>query len=99
MMTIIVTDNPSIRIFVENKITFKVKTGYYLKILTSDAMKLIRITKNKITKDENVDNVPYLKITEVVLVYWNIVNHDYQVNSRVFYTLAFDKSLGKLLDI
>ena len=99
MMTIIVTDNPSIRIFVENKIIFKVKTGYYLKILTSDAMKLIRITKNKITKDENVDNVPYLKITEVVLVYWNIVNHDYQVNSRVFYTLAFDKSLGKLLDI
>ena len=88
MMTIIVTDNPTIRIFVENKITFKVKTGYYLKILTSDAMILIRITKNKITKDENVDNVPYLKITEVVLVYWNIVNHDYQLNSRVFYTFA-----------
>ena len=88
MMTIIVTDNPPIRIFVENKITFKVKTGYYLKILTSDAMILVRITKNKITKDENVDNVPYLKITEVVLVYWNIVNHDYQLNSRVFYTFA-----------
>lgn len=51
-------------------------------------MILIRITKNKITKDENVDNVPYLKITEVVLVYWNIVNHDYQLNSRVFYTFA-----------
>ena len=31
-----VTDNPSIRIYIndiENRITFKVKTGYYLKLL------------------------------------------------------------------
>ena len=33
------TDNPSIRIYVnkiENGITFKIKTGYYLELLTSE---------------------------------------------------------------
>ena len=35
------------------------------------------------TKDENGENVPQLEITEVVLVYCNIVNSDYQQDSRV----------------
>ena len=37
-------DNPSIRIYVnkiENRITFKIKTGYYLKLLTPETMKLL----------------------------------------------------------
>ena len=41
------TDNPSIRIYVnkiENRITFKIKTGYYLELLTPEAMKLLRST-------------------------------------------------------
>ena len=40
-------------------------------------MKLLRSTKIKITKNENGENVRYLKITEVVLHY-NIVNNNYQ---------------------
>ena len=40
-------------------------------------------TKNKITKNENDENVPNLEITEVVLVHCNIVNNDYQQDSRV----------------
>ena len=51
-----VTDNPSIRIYVnkiENRITFKIKTGYYLELLTPETMKLLGSTKSKITKDEN----------------------------------------------
>ena len=31
----------------ENKITFTIKTGYYLKLLTSDTMKLLGSTENK----------------------------------------------------
>ena len=57
---------------------FKVKTGYYLELLTSKTMKVIRSTKSKITKNENGKNVPYLEITEVVLVHCNIVNNNYQ---------------------
>ena len=41
-------------------------------------MKLLRITKNKITKDENGENVPHLEITAVVLADRNIVIKDYQ---------------------
>ena len=40
-----------------------------------------------------------LEITEVVLVHYNIVNNDYQQDSRVLYTFISNKSFGKLLDI
>ena len=38
-----VTDNPPIRIYInkiENKIAFKIKSGYYLEVLTLEMMKL-----------------------------------------------------------
>ena len=41
-------------------------------------MKLLGSTKNKITKDKNVENVPHLEIKKIVLVDCNIVNNDYQ---------------------
>ena len=41
----------------------------------------------------------HLKITEVVLIYCNIVNNDYQQDSRVLYTFVPNKSFGQLLDI
>ena len=51
-----VTDNPPIRIYVnrmENNITYKIKTGYYLEILTPETMKLLGRTKIKIPKNKN----------------------------------------------
>ena len=80
------TLNPPIRIYankIENRITFKIKTGYYLELLTPETMKLLGITKIKITKDENGENVPYLEITEVVLIHNNVFNNSYQQNSGV----------------
>ena len=62
-------------------------------------MKLRGSTKNKITKDENGENVPHLKITEVVSVHCNVVKNDYQEDSRVLYTFVPNKSFGKLLEI
>ena len=64
------TVNPSIRIYVcevENRISFKIKTGYYLKLLPPETMKLLGSTKIKITKSENGGNVSHLEITEVIL--------------------------------
>ena len=84
---------------IENRITFKIKTGYYLELLTPETMKLLGSTKSRITKDENGENVSHLEITEVVLIHYNIVNNDYQQNSRVLYTFVPNKSLGQLLDI
>ena len=62
-------------------------------------MKLLESTKNKITKDSNGENAPHFKITEVVLIYCNIVNNDYQQDSRVLYTFVPNKQFGSLLEI
>ena len=70
-----VTYNPPIRIYVnkiENRITFKIKTGYHLKHLAPETMKLLKITKSKITKNKNGENIPHLEIIEAVLVDSNI---------------------------
>ena len=96
------TDKPSIQIYVnkiENRITFKIKNGYSLELLTKETMKLLGSTKNKITKDKNGENVPHLEITEVVLVHCNIVNNDYKQDSRVLYAFVPSKPFGSLLDI
>ena len=62
-------------------------------------MKLLGITKSKITKDENAENVSHLEITKVVSIHCNIVNNDYQQDSRVLYTFVPNQSLRQLLDI
>ena len=62
-------------------------------------MKLIGSIKSKITKNENGKNVSSLEINEVVLVNCNVVNNNYQRNSRVLYTFVRNKSFGQLFDI
>ena len=62
-------------------------------------MKLSGSTKNQITKDKNCENVYNVEIAEVVLLYCNIVNKDYQQDLRVLYTFIPNKSFGKLLHI
>ena len=62
-------------------------------------MELLGSTKSKIKKDENSENVPYLKIAEVALIHCNIVNNNYQQNSRVMYAFVPNKSFGQLLNI
>ena len=62
--------NPPITIYVnriENRITFKIKSGYYLELLTPETMKLLRSTESKITKNKNGENVPHLEVAEL---YW-----------------------------
>ena len=96
------TGKPSIQIYVnkiKNRITFKIKKGCSLELLTKETMKLLGSTKNKITKDKNGENVPHREMTEVVLVHCNMVNNDYEHDSRVLYTFVPKKSFGSLLDI
>ena len=81
-------NNPSIRMYInriENRITFKNKNGYYLERLTPETMKLLGSTESKVTKDKNSENVPHLEVVELVLVYCNLVNNDYQQDSRILY--------------
>ena len=86
-----VADNPSTMIYVnkiENRITFKIKTGYYLEVLMPETMKLLGSTKSKLNKDKN---------GEVVLIYCNIVNNDYQHDSYI--EAWFTDQNSKLLEI
>ena len=62
-------------------------------------MKPLGSTKNKIAKDKNGENIPHLEIAEVVLVHCNVVNNDYQQDSRVLYTFVPSKPFGSLLEI
>ena len=70
----------------ENRITFKIKTRYYLKLLTPETMKLLGSNKINIIKEKNGKNMLNLEITEVILVHCSIVNNNYQQNSGVLYT-------------
>ena len=55
-------------------------------------MKLLRSTENKITEDKNGENV-------IVLIHYNVVNNDYEQDSRVLYTFVINKPFGNLLEI
>ena len=61
-----------------------------------ETMKLLASNKSKITKDENGENE---KITQAILFHCNILNNDYQQDSRVLYTFLLNKPFGQLLDI
>ena len=71
-------DNPTIIYInkIENKIMLKIEK------LTAKTMNLYGSTEKK-NKSNNGENVPHLEITEVVLVHCNILNNDYQLDSRV----------------
>ena len=64
---------------------FRIKTGYQIRLLIAESMKLPGSAKSKINKDQNSENVHDLEITEVVLVHCSIVNNNYQQDSRVLH--------------
>ena len=95
-------DKPSIQKCVnkiETRVTFKINDEYSLEFVTSETMKLLGIPENKITKDKDGENAPHLEITEIILVHCNIVNNDYQQDSRVLHTFVTNKPFGSLLEI
>ena len=55
--------------------------------------------KKLIDKTKNGENVPSLKVVEVVLVECNLVYNQYQQMSEVLYTFTLNKSYAYLLNI
>ena len=84
---------------VNNRIVFKIKSGYKLELLSKETMKLFGSTKNIIDSDKNSENVPRLENVEVVLAHYNLVNNSYQQYSRVLFTFVPTKQYGKLISI
>ena len=56
-----------------------------------ETIKLLRSTKNKVTKDKIGENVPHLEVTVVVSVHCNIVSNGYQYDSRILYVFSHNK--------
>ena len=84
---------------INNRIVFKIKTGYKLELLSKETMKLLGSTKDIIDSDKNSENVPRLENVEVVLVHCNLVNNSYQQASRVLFTFVPTKQYGQLISL
>ena len=91
------TKNPPIQIYpkkTKNRISFKVKTGCKLKLLSSETIKQLRSTKKDVDQDKDEEDVPKLESVEVVLVCCNLVNNNYQQASKVLFTFVPNKQFG-----
>ena len=84
---------------INNRIVFKIKTGYRLELLSKETMKFLGSTSNIIDADKKSENVPTLENVEVVLVQCNLVNNSYQQHSRVLFTFVPNKQYGQLISI
>ena len=63
---------------IQNRIVFKIKTGYKLELLTPETMKLWGSTKKDVDKDKDGETVAKLESVEVVLVHCSLFKNDYQ---------------------
>ena len=95
-------ENPPVKIYVnkiENKIVFKIKTGYKLELLTPETIKLLGSAKKDVDKDKDSEKVPNLESVEVVLVHCNLVKNDYQHTSKFLFIFVPNKQFGQLINI
>ena len=76
-------------------ITFRIKTGHCLELLTPEMMKLLRSNKSKIIKDKNCENGHHLEIHEIVLA--NCQQWSWKSHSSVLYIVVPNMSLGQLI--
>ena len=98
----VIGENAPILIYantINNRILFKIKSGYKLELLSKETMKLLGSTKDTTDADKNSENVPKLENVEVVLVHCNLVNNAYQQHSRVLFTFVPTKQYGQLINI
>ena len=79
---------------INNRIVFKIKSGYKLELLSKETMELLGSTKDITDADKNSENVPKLENIEVVLVHCNLVNNAYQQHLRALFTFAPNKKYG-----
>ena len=78
---------------IKNRITFKIKTGYFER-LTPETIKLLGSTKNKITIDENGDNILLLGLSPKNFIFLKAFD------SKFPYTeVWFTDQISKLTDI
>ena len=62
-------------------------------------MQSLGSSKKVIDKNKDSEIVPRLGTAEVVLVYYNLVNNNYQQASKMLFTFVPNKQFGQLITI
>ena len=81
---------------INNRLVFKIKDGYKLKLQTPKTIKLFGSTTKLIDKTKNGEDVAGL---ELVLVQFNSVDNQYQQKSNVLLTFTPNKSYAYFLNV
>ena len=84
---------------INNRIVFKIKSGYKLELLSKEMMRLLGSSSDTIDGDKNSELVPKLESVDLVLVHCNLVNNSYQQASKVLFTFVPNKKYGQLITV
>ena len=84
---------------INNRIVFKIKSGFKLELLSKETMKLLGSSTDTIDGDKNSESVPKLESVDLVLVHCNLVNNSYQQASKVLFTFVPNKKYGQLVTV
>ena len=84
---------------INNRIVFKIKSGYKLELLLKETKKLLGSSADNIDGDKNSELVPKLESVDLVLVHCNLVNNSYQQSSKVLFTFVPNKKYGQLITV
>ena len=84
---------------INNRIVFKIKSGYKLELLSKEAMRLLGSSADTTDSDKNSELVPKLESVDLVLVHCNLVNNSYQQASKVLFTFVPNKKNGQLITV
>ena len=76
---------------INNRIVFKIKSGYKLELLSKETMKLLGSSTGTIDGDK--------KSVDLVLVHCNLVNNSYQQASKVLFTFVPNKKYSQLITV
>ena len=84
---------------INNRIVFKIKSGYKLELLSKETMRLLGSSADTIDSVKNSELVPKLESVDLVLVHCNFVNNSYQQASKVLFTFVPNKKYGQLITV
>ena len=84
---------------INNRIVFKITSGYKLELLSKETMKLLGSSTDATDGDKNSELVPKLESVDLVLVHCNVLNNSYQQASKVLFMFVSNKKYGQLITI
>ena len=84
---------------INDRIVFKIKSGYKLELLSKETMRLLGSSSDTIDGDKNSEFVPKLESVDLILVHCNVVNNNYRQASKLLFTFVPNKKYGQLITV